>query len=227
MPPKLIATNTLFYGDNLDILREYFVSETVDLVYLDPPFNSNRNYNVLFADESGRDAQAQILAFEDTWHWSNAAFLDLKRHAPARLMGVIDALVAALGKNQLTAYLVMMAARLIELHRVLKPTGSLYLHCDPTASHYLKMILDIIFGSDNFRNEITWLRHNARKHYRSLATTYQSRCAFYSTIRKLVSPFGTAMSFSNHMMLIILAKKPQVNILIETWMGASTDLITL
>jgi len=133
----------------------------VDLVYLDPPFNSSRSYNVLFKDESGVSSDAQITAFDDTWHWgpsAEQAYLDILQANP----GVVDDLLAALrsiiGENQMLAYLVMMAARLIELHRILKPTGSLYLHCDPTSSHYLKIILDTIFGFQNFRNEITWKR---------------------------------------------------------------------
>lgn len=135
-----ITTNTLFYGDNLPILREYVPDESVDLVYLDPPFNSNRGYNVLFKDESGREAESQIEAFEDTWHWSEYAeqtYYELWTQAPDDVSKAIRSLRELVGTNQVMAYLVMMAARLVELHRVLKPTGSLYLHCDPTASHYL------------------------------------------------------------------------------------------
>lgn len=156
--------NTLFYGDNLEILREYIPSESVDLVYLDPPFNSNRNYNVLFKDESGKDAQAQITAFEDTWHWNlkaEEAYQELVTKGGERIASMVGALRSFIGANQMMAYLVMMAARLVELHRVLKPTGSLYLHCDPTASHYLKIILDSIFSINQFRNEIIWQRTNA------------------------------------------------------------------
>jgi site-specific DNA-methyltransferase (adenine-specific) len=159
MPP--IHRNTLFYGDNLDILREYVDAESVDLIYLDPPFNSNRSYNVLFKDEGGKEAPSQITAFEDTWHWNaNTATTlhDFTMRANDRAVRVLTSLVESLGQNQMTAYLVMMAARLAELHRVLKPTGSLYLHCDPTASHYLKIVLDTIFGPENFRNEIVWKR---------------------------------------------------------------------
>lgn len=159
-------TNTLYYGDNLDILRnrDYFPNECVDLIYLDPPFNSSRSYNVLFKDESGRDSDAQIKAFDDTWHWGPNAertYSGLVTDAPAAVGTAIGALRQILGANQMMAYLVMMAARLVELHRVLKPTGSLYLHCDPTASHYLKIILDTIFGAENFRNEIVWKRTSA------------------------------------------------------------------
>lgn len=152
--------NTLFYGDNLKILREYIEDETVDLIYLDPPFNSNRNYNVLFRDESGVEAEAQITAFEDTWHWNahaEQAYHDLILHS-GDVSRMVESFRSFIGTNQMMAYLVMMAARLVELHRVLKSTGSLYLHCDPTASHYLKILLDTIFGAENFRSEITWKR---------------------------------------------------------------------
>ena len=133
-----IITNTLFYGDNLAIMREYIPNESIDLVYLDPPFSSNRNYNVLFRDGSGREAEAQIEAFEDTWHWSETAeetLYKLQSEEADEVSKAVSALLDLIGKNQVMAYLVMMAARLVELHRVLKPGGSLYLHCDPTSSH--------------------------------------------------------------------------------------------
>src|SRR5829696_4721168 len=158
-----ITNNTLFYGDNLPILREYIPDESIDLVYLDPPFNSNRSYNVLFRDESGKEPEAQIEAFEDTWHWSEAAeetYHELITEGSDEISKAISALLELVGRNQVMAYLVMMAARLAELHRVLKLTGSLYLHCDSTASHYLKIVLDAIFGPTNFRNEIVWKRFN-------------------------------------------------------------------
>lgn len=157
--------NTLYYGDNLHILRDYIGTETIDLIYLDPPFNSSRTYNVLFKDESGEEAEAQITAFEDTWHWNvatEATYQDLITRGDINVSKMISALTDFMGKNQMTAYLVMMAVRLVELHRVLKPTGSLYLHCDPTASHYLKIVLDSIFGVENFLNEIIWRRQNAK-----------------------------------------------------------------
>ena len=161
--------NTLFYGDNLDILKHLIPAESVDLIYLDPPFNSKRDYNVLFKERSGESSPAQIEAFTDTWQWDRAAektYNDLVSHAPANVAEMIGALVRFIRHNDMMAYLVMMAARLVELHRVLKSTGSLYLHCDPTASHYLKIILDTIFGARNFRNEIIWKRtssHNDSK----------------------------------------------------------------
>ena len=157
--------NTLFYGDNLEVLRKHVSDASVDLVYLDPPFNSNRDYNVLFKEQSGDYSPAQIKAFGDTWKWANAA-LDWENFAEIcpvpRVIELMTGFVNTLGKNDVTAYLVMMAPRLYHLHRVLKPTGSLYLHCDPTASHYLKLLLDATFGPQNFRNEIIWKRKAGR-----------------------------------------------------------------
>ena len=150
-----METNLLYYGDNLDILRRYIPDESVDLVYLDPPFNSQRDYNVIFKNEAGRNTDAQLVAFEDTWHWGpNAervyAYLTNTSRHEGRVPDQVSTLVAALrkgiGENQMMAYIVEMAARLVELRRTLKPTGSLYLHCDPAASHYLKQLLDAIFG---------------------------------------------------------------------------------
>jgi len=167
----LPSRNTLYYGDNLSVLREHIPTASVDLIYLDPPFNSNRNYNVLFKDEHGLEADAQIQAFEDSWHWNDTAariYHELASDGPVHVGQLVGALRYLLGTNQMLAYLVMMAARLVELHRVLKPTGSLYLHCDPTASHYLKIILDTIFGPEQFRSEIIWKRtsaHNAAHRY--------------------------------------------------------------
>jgi site-specific DNA-methyltransferase (adenine-specific) len=154
----------LYYGDNLDILRRYIPTESVDLIYLDPPFNSKATYNVLFAESSGKQSSAQIRAFEDTWHWDGAAeetYRETIEAGPATLSGLLIALRHLLGTNDMLAYLVMMAPRLVELRRVLKPAGSIYLHCDPTASHYLKLLMDAIFGHDCFRNEIIWRRTSA------------------------------------------------------------------
>ncbi len=150
--------NTLYYGDNLDILRDYVADDSVDLIYLDPPFNSNRTYNVLFQEHNGvTDSAAQISAFEDTWTWdahTEATFHDIARTCPPALVDMMNGFVSFLGRNEMTAYLVMMAIRLVELHRVLKPNGTMFLHCDPTASHYLKILLDQIFGKDKMINEI-------------------------------------------------------------------------
>jgi len=177
MSPKPITQNTLFYGDNLPIMREYIPDESVDLIYLDPPFNSNRSYNVLFKDEKGTDSEAQISAFDDSWHWGLSAetiYNELVQGPNQAVGNMIEAMRKFIGRNspgsgnQMMAYLVMMAARLMELHRVLKPTGSIYLHCDPTANHYLKIIMDTIFGVENFKNEIIWKRtsaHNDPKRY--------------------------------------------------------------
>jgi site-specific DNA-methyltransferase (adenine-specific) len=177
MGQRVINKNTLFYGDNLDILRQYIADESVDLIYLDPPFNSSRNHNVLYKDESGEESQSQILAFEDTWHWSKdktePEFLQLQENSD-NLSDLLTTLVRVMGRNQMSAYLVMMSNRLIELHRVLKPTGSLYLHCDPSASHYLKMILDMIFGAGNFRNEIIWRRTDSTGSSKSIAKRFPS-----------------------------------------------------
>ncbi len=158
--------NQLYFGDNLDILRQYVADETVDLIYLDPPFNSNATYNVLFRERSGEESAAQITAFEDTWHWgweSEIAFQDVVTRGPDKVGSLLSALRQFLGQNDMMAYLTMMAQRMIELHRVLKPTGSIYLHCDPTASHYLKLLLDAVFGARNYRNEITWKRTSTVK----------------------------------------------------------------
>lgn len=163
------VANTLYYGDNLPILRNHIADESIDLTYLDPPFNSNQDYNVLFKEQSGEPAQAQVKAFTDTWKWSEKAYVEFCETSPNQmLIDLIQGFVKTLGRNDVTAYLIMMAPRLVELHRVLKPTGSLYLHCDPTASHYLKLVLDTIFGPTNFLNEIIWRRtgsHNSSKRF--------------------------------------------------------------
>jgi site-specific DNA-methyltransferase (adenine-specific) len=170
-----IRVRILYYGDNLDILRKYLQDETVDLIYLDPPFNSQRDYNLLFKEQSGEPAQAQIRAFTDTWQWSERAYHQFVEECPNdRLRKLVQGFVESLGRNEMTAYLVMMAPRLVELHRVLKPTGSLYLHCDPTASPYLRLMLDIIFSPKNFRNEIVWKRtstHSDAKRYPRVSDT--------------------------------------------------------
>ena len=158
-----MAANTLYYGDNLDILRRYVADESVDLVYLDPPFNSNANYNVLFKEHSGEQAASQIHAFEDTWTWSMEAELALEGMIVegGQVSVAMQALRKLLGTSNMMAYLAMMAPRLVELRRVLTPAGSIYLHCDPTASHYLKLLMDAVFGAENFRNEIIWKRTTA------------------------------------------------------------------
>ncbi len=154
-------TNHLYYGDNLQVLREHIATESVDLIYLDPPFNSQATYNVLFRSPKGEQSQAQIEAFEDTWAWNNSAeqaFDEVMTSGNTDAAEMLRAMRAFLKENDMMAYLAMMAVRLLELHRVLKPTGSLYLHCDPTASHYLKIMLDAVFKKENYRNEIIWKR---------------------------------------------------------------------
>jgi site-specific DNA-methyltransferase (adenine-specific) len=154
----------LFFGDNLDVLRQHIPTESVDLIYLDPPFNSKANYNILFKSPTGVQSDAQIEAFEDTWHWNHKAeeaFDQVGRSGHIKAFDLLNAMRAFLGENDMMAYLTMMSVRLIELHRVLKPTGSLYLHCDPTASHYLKLLLDGVFGAKNFRNNVVWKRSAA------------------------------------------------------------------
>jgi site-specific DNA-methyltransferase (adenine-specific) len=169
--------NKLYYGDNLEVLRESIADESVDLVYLDPPFNSNAGYNVLFKAPAGQKSEAQIEAFEDTWHWTESAaraYEDVIRSRYPEAATMLKAMRSFLGENDMMAYLAMMAVRLIELHRVMKPNASVYLHCDPTASHYLKILLDAIFGPKNYLNEIIWQRsnaHNTAKRYGKIADT--------------------------------------------------------
>lgn len=151
-------SNCLYYGDNLDILRRYIKDESVDLIYLDPPFNSKATYNVLFGEQDGTKAAAQIKAFEDTWQWDQVAAQAFQEvvEAGGKVSQAMQAFRAFLGDSDLLAYLAMMAPRLVELRMALKQTGSIYLHCDPTASHYLKLIMDAVFGVENYRNEIVW-----------------------------------------------------------------------
>jgi DNA modification methylase len=160
-----VFENTLYYGNNLEILRRYVKDESVDLIYLDPPFKSNQDYNVLFAEQDGTRAASQIKAFEDTWRWDQAAariYYDLVK-TPGQLSSTLQAFRMILGESDMMAYVAMMAPRLAELKRVLKPTGSIYLHCDSTASHYLKILIDAIFGTHAFKNEIIWKRTSGRK----------------------------------------------------------------
>lgn len=156
--------NQLFYGDNLQVLREHLKDESVDLIYLDPPFNSKRDYNLLFKSRKGEASEAQVEAFKDSWLWgtqAEAEYDDLLRQKNTGVALLMWALREFLGENDVMAYLTMMANRLLEMHRVLKPTGTLYLHCDPTAAHYLKILLDAVFGKDRFLNDITWKRTGA------------------------------------------------------------------
>jgi len=164
--------NTLYFGDNLEILRDKIEDACVDLIYLDPPFQSGKNYNIIFQPEAGKikGATAQIKTFEDTWHWGEEAEKEYRgliegnitiEKPPQKLIDLMKAMRGYLGECPMMAYLCMMSPRLLEMRRVLKPTGSIYLHCDPTASHYLKILMDSIFGIKNFRNEIVWCYRGA------------------------------------------------------------------
>ncbi len=159
----------------------HIAAESVDLIYLDPPFNSKRDYNLLFKSPKGQASEAQIEAFEDSWHWNPQAereFDELLHQPNTDVAEMMKALRAFLGENDMMAYLTMMANRLLQLHRVLKPTGSLYLHCDPTASHYLKIVLDGVFGKENFSNEIIWKRTTPKNDSQQGAMNWprDSRC---------------------------------------------------
>ena len=155
--------NQLYFGDNVDVLRRYVADESVDLVYLDPPFNSNASYNVLFKEHNGAQAASQIQAFEDTWRWDQHAARAYQEtvESGGKLSQALQAFRNLVGESDMLAYLSMMAPRLQELRRVLKPTGSIYLHCDPTASHYLKLLMDAVFGPERFGTEIVWKRSSA------------------------------------------------------------------
>lgn len=181
--------NLLYYGDNLEILRRHIADETIDLVYLDPPFKSERDYNVLFEEQNGTRSAAQIEAFEDTWQWdlgAAQAFDEIVSKGPERVSLAMQAFRKFLGACDMLAYLSMMAPRLVELRRVLKPTGSIYLHCDPTASHYLKLLMDAAFRAANFRNELVWCyksrpqpkRYFGRKHEVILFYAASEACTF-------------------------------------------------
>ena len=189
--------NQLYYGDNLNILREHVSDESVDLIYLDPPFNSNRSYNVLFKEANGTAANAQIKAFDDTWRWGPMAqemFHELELTSSSAVRTVIQALFDLVDQNDVMAYLVMMTVRLVELHRILKPTGSIYLHCDPTASHYLKVVMDAIFGKENFINEVIWQRTavkgDVRRKYGAVHDTllFYAKSSSYTFLSQYVEP---------------------------------------
>jgi DNA modification methylase len=176
-----MSENLLYYGDNLDILKRYIKDESVDLIYLDPPFNSNATYNVLFAEHNGTGAAAQIKAFGDTWVWDQTS-AEVYRdavEAGGKVSEALQAFMKLLGTSNMMAYLAMMAPRLVELRRVLKPTGSIYLHCNPTASHYLKLVMDAVFDPRNFRNEIIWKRVSAHSDSKKFGNSHD--ILFYYT----------------------------------------------
>jgi DNA modification methylase len=162
-PRQNPVLNQLFYGDNLAVLRDHIADQSVDLIYLDPPFNSRQDYNVLFAEKDGARSASQITAFKDTWEWNEESSLAYEQvvEAGGRVAEAMRAFRTLLGGTDMLAYLAMMAPRLVELRRVLKESGSIYLHCDPTASHYLKLLMDAVFGATFFRNEIIWQRTSA------------------------------------------------------------------
>ena len=193
--------NTLFYGDNLDVLRERVGDESVDLIYLDPPFNSNATYNVLFRTHAGDESRAQIEAFDDTWHWGQQAeeqYAELTQgRAPIEVARFVEAMRTVLGTNDMLAYLVMMAPRLVEMRRVMKPTASIYLHCDPTASHYLKMLMDAVFSAKQYRNEVIWLYKTggASKHWFSKK---HDVLLFYSKSDNYLFNFQKEKSYLSH-----------------------------
>lgn len=159
-----MSENTLFFGDNLEVLRKHVKDRSVDLIYLDPPFNSDQNFNVLFEERDGSRSKAQIRAFKDTWRWDMEAVAAYQEivEGSGRIADTMMAFKRILGDSDMMAYLAMMSLRLVELHRVLQVTGSIYLHCDTTASHYLKLVMDSVFGPQNFVNEICWKRTNSR-----------------------------------------------------------------
>ncbi len=170
-----LRTSLLYFGDNLEILRKYIPDNSIDLIYLDPPFGNNRDYNLLYRENISKQPGVHVKAFSDTWSWDKMAedtFQDIRLYTPSEVGSLIEGMIAGIGTTPVAAYLVMMTPRLIDMHRVLKDTGSLYLHCNPTSGHYLKLILDRIFGARNFRNEIVWSykgggrsrKYFARKH---------------------------------------------------------------
>ena len=186
--------NKLYFGDNLDILRDHVDSETVDLIYLDPPFNSNASYNVLFQEKGGENSAAQITAFEDTWHWgmeSEYAYQEVVKENPKKLADLLQAMRTFLGQNDMMAYLTMMAQRMVELHRILKSTGSIYLHCDPTASHYLKLLMDAVFDTRNFRNEIIWRRTGSNSAAKRFGPIHQTLLYYVKSDNAIFYPIAS------------------------------------
>jgi DNA modification methylase len=176
--------NKLYYGDNLVWLRDHdhFPSGSIDLIYIDPPFNSKADYNLIFSEREGRrKSQAQIQVFDDTWKWERKASTEALAAlgAPNGKPELVEFIRWVAGRGErssksMAAYLSMMAVRLVELHRVLKPTGSFYVHCDPTAGHYLKVLLDSVFGPSQFRNEVIWRRTGAHGPLRSFGPIHDT-----------------------------------------------------
>jgi len=195
-----LKTNVLYFGDNLDILRHHVPDESIDLIYLDPPFNSKASYNILFRESSGAASDAQIEAFEDTWKWTNAmsTFEEIQAKGPVNVARMVKAMVDGIGHNDVTAYLTMMAIRLIELHRVLKPSGSLYLHCDPTAGPYLRVLMDQVFGPKNFKNEIVWKRSHPHGNISRKFGSIHDTILFYARDSRLATWSSPAIAHDPH-----------------------------
>jgi DNA modification methylase len=196
----MTQSGALFYGDNLDVLRRHIKDESVDLVYLDPPFNSNASYNVLFAEQDGSRSAAQIQAFGDTWRWDQraAAAYEEVVEAGSDVSQAMQAFRTLVGPSDMLAYLSMMAPRLMELRRAMKPTAAIYLHCDPTASHYLKLLMDAVFGPENFRNDIVWKRKAGRGETNAAAIRFgvtADNLLFYAKSKK--TPFHRQYRESN------------------------------
>jgi site-specific DNA-methyltransferase (adenine-specific) len=179
--PHAAFHNMLYYGNNLEILRDKIDDESVDLIYLDPPFNSDQVYNIFFKERNGAESQSQSSVFNDTWKWGEEAEEAYEETVTSggKISDLMVAFRSFLHEDNLMAYLSMMAPRLIELHRVLKPTGSIFLHCDPTASHYLKLLLDSVFSPENFKNEIIWRRTGNNKSEKRFGPLHQT-ILFYS-----------------------------------------------
>jgi adenine specific DNA methylase Mod len=200
-----ITGNHLFYGDNFAVLRDSIPDESVDLIYLDPPFNSQAAYNLLFRASAGEQSRAQVEAFEDTWHWgaeAEVAFQKVMASGNTDAAEMLRSVRQFLKENDIMAYLTMMAVRLLELHRVLKSSGTLYLHCDPTASHYLKILMDAIFGAAQFVNEISWRRTTAKADHaqgalsfprlRDVILRYRKSSKQVPTYHQLFTAYGDA-----------------------------------
>lgn len=188
--------NTLYYGDNLDVLKRYIKEESTDLIYLDPPFKNNQDYNVLFEEKNGSKSKAQIKAFKDTWGWDQGAVQTYQEvvESGGKVSEVMQAFRTFLGPNDMLAYLSMMAPRLVELRRCLESTGSIYLHCDSAANHCLKLLMDAIFGPTNFGNEIVWKRFNFHADARRFGRVADRILFYWKTdnffFKRLKAPFS-------------------------------------
>lgn len=177
----LMETNVIYYGDNLEILRKYIPEESIDLIYLDPPWKSNKPYNILFKAPSGKLSEAQIIAFDDTWHWGKEAeltFEEIVEKASPNVVSMMSAFKSFLGTNDVMAYLTMICPRLIEMHRILKDTGTIFFHCNPVIGHYVKILLDAIFGKEQFRNEIVWC-YTGREHPTTKVFPWRHQTIFF------------------------------------------------